>query len=301
MNSHKEKIVVIGGPTCIGKSDYAVELALKHNGEIIGADSVQIYKYLDIGSGKITKEEMRGIPHYLINIKEPDESFTVVDFMTEAKPIITDIISRGKLPILVGGTGFYINALLHGYDCGHVGPDANMREELIEAEKRHGTGYLYLRLKELEPNTPVRENDMPRITRRLELLLSPGDMPAPDPDREAYDALLVVMDADREAIDAKAAKRISKMIDGGFLREVAGLERYFGCRALGSVGYAEAVCGLKNGLTREEIEADMRHGYHALIKKQQTFFKWIKWRKKAFVTNWNYESANNAVKEFSEH
>ncbi len=114
MIENKEKIIAIAGPTCVGKSDYAVDIALRYNGEIVGADSVQIYKYLDIGSGKITKEEMRGVPHYLIGIKEPDEPFTVVDFLSEAKPIISDIISRGKLPVVVGGTGFYINALLHG-------------------------------------------------------------------------------------------------------------------------------------------------------------------------------------------
>lgn len=101
----KEKILVICGPTCVGKSDFAVDAAKKYDGEIIGVDSVQVYKLLDIGSGKITREEMRGVPHYLIDVKMPDESFSVVDFLNEAKPLITDIISRGKLPIIVGGTG----------------------------------------------------------------------------------------------------------------------------------------------------------------------------------------------------
>ena len=115
MTNNKEKIIVIGGPTCIGKSDYAVELALKYNGEVVGADSVQVYKYFDIGSGKITEFEMKGVPHHLISIKDPRESFTVVDFLDEAKRTITDIIQRNKLPIIVGGTGFYINSLLHTY------------------------------------------------------------------------------------------------------------------------------------------------------------------------------------------
>ena len=175
-----------------------------------------------------------------------------------------------------------------------------MRKRFSELENEYGRGYLYSLLKEREPDTLIRPNDMPRIIRRLELLTSPGNIPKPDPEREAYNALLVIMDAERESLDAKAAVRIGRILDSGFLGEVAGLEKYFGCRALGSVGYAEAVRGLTNGASRKEIETDMRHGYHALIKKQQTFFRWIKWGNKTFVNNWNYESANKVIKEFYE-
>ena len=300
MMDKKEKIIIIGGPTCIGKSDYAVEVALRCNGEIIGADSVQVYKYLNIGSGKITTEEMKGVTHYLIDLKDPTEPFTVVDFMNEIKPIISDVISRGKIPIIVGGTGFYINALLHGYNCGHAGPNDKIREKLRSAEHFYGEGYLYDMLKKIEPDTLVRQNDLPRITRRLELYFSPyADEEEIIPQSsDVYDALLVVMDADREKLDLKAEKRISMMMDMGFLDEVKSLEKYAECRCMASVGYAEALLGLSCGMTRAEITEHMKQSYHAIIKKQQSFFRWLRWDNRVNVYNWDYTNSNKEITEF---
>ena len=164
----KERIIVIGGPTCVGKSDYAVKVALEIGGEVINADSVQIYKGLDIGSGKLTQEEMRGVPHHLMDIVDPsDDSYTVALYIRQAKSTITDIISRGKWPIIVGGTGFYINALLHGYNCGNAGPNHELRRRLEGLEKKYGTGYLFDMLCEIEKDTQIHENDKVRIIRRL--------------------------------------------------------------------------------------------------------------------------------------
>lgn len=298
--TEKEKILVIGGPTGVGKSAYAVDIALKYNGEIISADSVQVYRNLDIGSGKITKEEMRGVPHYMIDIIDPTQNFTVVDFIENARRHITDIISRGKLPIVVGGTGFYINALLHGYSCGNNGPDYVLRDRLLRLEKKYGKGYLYDKLTAIDKNTAVRKNDMPRITRQLELILRPPAADAEDTPiyTDMYNALLVIMDADRDRLDDIAVKRIDKMFEDGLMREVRGLENFYTCRALLSVGYNDVKEGIINELDDTQIKSMMHLSYHKLIKKQQTFFRWLKWDNKVIVYNWDTAEADKAIKEF---
>lgn len=296
-----ERIIVVGGPTCIGKSDYGVELALKYNGEIISADSVQIYRGLDIGSGKITKEEMRGIPHHMIDIIDPGEPFTVVDFTTRAKQLITDIISRGKLPIIVGGTGFYINALLHGYKCGKAGPNMKLREHLRKLEAENYKGYLYDMLLRIAPNTTVKANDMQRIERRLEVHFSADDDGKDSDEPESidmYDALFVFMNADRDDLDQLAAKRITKMFDNGLIDEVERLRKFSRFACMRSVGYKDVVHGLACKMPRSMMEECMRSSYHALIKKQQTFFRWIKWDKKIVTYNGDMTNANNTVDKF---
>ena len=295
----KEKILVICGPTCVGKSDFAVDAAKKYDGEIIGVGSVQVYKLLDIGSGKITREEMRGVPHYLIDVKMPDESFSVVDFLNEAKPLITDIISRGKLPIIVGGTGFYINALLHGYKCGGSAPDKPLRIKLKKTEVLLGDGALYDALSRTEPELKSERADLFRTVRRFERAMTPpyGEYIDVDEDEE-YDALLVVMDADRAKLEEKAAARIEKMFAAGLLDEVRSLKMYHKFRCMQSVGYKSVLLGLSNDMSDDEIKTNMRQEYHDLIKKQQTFFRWIKWSNKYVLYNWDYAGAEKAIKEF---
>lgn len=296
----KERIIVIGGPTCIGKSDYAVELATKLDGEIISADSIQIYRGLDIGSGKITKQEMRGVPHHMIDIVDPEDPFTVVDFTTRAGELIRDIILRGKMPIIVGGTGFYINALLHGYKCGKAKPNPVLRQHLRDLEAKNGKGYLYDMLLRVNPHTKVKANDMPRIERQLEIHLSADDDNDDDePDStDLYDALLIIMNADRSKLDALAAKRISKMFDLGLVEEVKKLRPKSKYACMSSVGYKDVLVGLSCGMPREEMEESMRSSYHALIKKQQTFFRWIKWENKVVIYDGDDREANAAIEEF---
>ncbi len=291
------KTIVIAGPTCVGKSDYAVDIALRYGGEIISADSVQIYRGLDIGSGKITKTEMKGVPHYMLDILDPDEQFTVVDYIERTKEIMTGIRSRGKLPVVVGGTGFYINALLHDYDCGTAGPDYKLRDELRRLENLYGPGYLAELLHILNPEAKVHAQDTTRVIRQLELFYSSRARDS-GKSTETIDALLVIMDADRELLDEKAALRINKMIDAGFVEEVKSLERYFNTRCMNTVGYKEVKSYIEQDLSLDETVTAIRQSYHGLIKKQQTFFRWIKWDKKTFVYNWNFETANTAIKEY---
>lgn len=298
-NSLKERIIVIGGPTCVGKSAYAVKLAKKYNGEIISADSVQIYQGLDIGSGKITKEEMCGIPHYMLDIIDPLTSFTVVDFVERAAEYISDIISRGKLPIVVGGTGFYINALLNGYSCGASGPNYEFRERMHVLQELKGDGYLVEALKALEPETQLSDSDTPRIERQLEILLSPDcEESESSTCYEAYDALLIIMDADRNLLDALAEKRINYMLDNGLIEEVRRMKKFWKFSCMSTVGYKEVITGLECGMDKEEIAELMQTSYHGLIKKQQTFFNWLRWGNKIYAYNGEMKNVNKAVKEF---
>lgn len=301
ITSPKERVIVIGGPTCVGKSEYAVDVALKYGGEVVSADSVQIYRGLDIGSGKITTEEMRGVPHHMLDIVDPSENnFSVAMYIERAKRTITDIIQRGKLPIIVGGTGFYINALLHGYNCGGSGPNYKLRRRLQALQAKHKKSYLYDKLVKITPWTTVHENDLVRIIRQLELLLSPqcdsDDSTAVYYD--AYDAVLVIMDADREKLDERAARRIDGMFAAGLMKEVEGLSDYFENRCMDSVGYREVADGITYGRSEDKIKEDMKIAYHRLIKKQQTFFRWLQWKNKVSLYNWERTTADACIDKF---
>lgn len=301
ITTSKERIVVIGGPTCVGKSDYAVDIAKRYDGEVISADSVQLYRRLDIGSGKLTKEEMQGVPHHMMDILDPSENrYSVALYMKEAQRIITDIISRKKLPVIVGGTGFYINALLHGFNCGSSGPNYALRKRLEGLEHKYGNGYLFDMLSQIDKDTKLHPNDKVRIIRQLELYLSP----ASDADgsanvyHDAYAAVLIVMDADRDKLDERAEKRIDGMFAAGIIDEVKGLSAYYDCKCMESVGYKEVVYGILNGKSEYEIRQDMKMSYHKLIKKQQTFFKWLQWRNKVYLYNWDRTEADKRIEEF---
>lgn len=298
---NKERIIVIGGPTCVKKSDYAVDIALKYNGEVISADSVQLYRKLDIGSGKLTKEEMRGVPHHLMDFLDPeDNSYSVALYIKDAKRTITDIISCGKIPIIVGGSGFYINALIHGFNCGGSGPNHTLRLRLEGLEAKYGKNYLFDMLTRINKDTTLHPNDKVRIIRQLELYLSPtcDNDESASVYHNAYDAVLIIMDADRNKLDEYAEKRINGMFEAGIINEVKGLERYFNCRCMETVGYKEIVNGLLCNKSDEEIKADMLMAYHKLIKKQQTFFRWLQWDNKTILYNWDRTEADKKIAEF---
>lgn len=296
-NCVTNKIIVVAGPTGVGKSDYAVELALNYNGEVVNADSVQVYKGLNIGSGKITEEEMKGVPHHLLSFLEPSNQFTVVDYINSAKACIKDIQSRNKLPIIVGGTGFYINALLHNFDCGKTGPDYALRDELRRLENIYGKGYLADLLLSINPDSQIHPQDTTRVIRQLELYYS-QESTKNEKEASDIDALLIIMDADRNLLDEKAGIRINKMISSGLIDEVSSLKDYYQYRCLDTIGYKEVKTGLLNNQPVDTIIANMKKSYHSLIKKQQTFFRWIKWDNKVIIYNWDYSSVGDSINDY---
>lgn len=220
----RNKAIFILGPTAVGKTYFSVRLAQKLNGEIISSDSVQIFKGLDIGSAKVTKEEMQGICHHAIDILEPEEEFSVFDFVQLTKRKIEEITQKGKLPIVVGGTGLYVKALLLGYDFGGTNKDEKLRQELEVLAKEKGNDFLFEMLKEQNPNMAEntdRQNTV-RLVRALEIALSGGEKGAGESD---IDALVIALNRERSKLYEDINKRVDIMLEKGLLDEVAALKK----------------------------------------------------------------------------
>ena len=209
-----KKILVVCGPTGSGKSALSVELALKYGGEIISADSVAIYKDLDVGSAKPEKSEMKGVAHYLIDVVSPFDEFSVSDFEKTALPIIEDVLSRGKLPIICGGTGFYINSILYKMSYGKTKCDEKIREKYQTLAKEQGNGAVFEILKDKDPETAriLHENDLVRVIRALEIIESTGVKKSDIKDEKTprYDFISIMTDMPREILYDRINKRVSK-------------------------------------------------------------------------------------------
>lgn len=222
----KTKVVVITGPTAIGKSDYAVDYALKHNGEVISADSRQIYKGLNIGTGKITQEEMKGVKHHLIDIVDPKEKFNVEKYKILAQRAIEDISNRGKLSIICGGTGFYIDAVINNISYPHVAHDEKLREELEEKE----TPDLFEILKKLDEKFALSLNNSEqhnpaRLIRHIEVAKALGKVPAIEKSESPYDLEFIVLKMDSEKLKERINIRLIKRLDNGMIEEVENLHK----------------------------------------------------------------------------
>ncbi len=219
----KPKIIVIVGPTASGKSALAVEIAKKFNGEIISADSRQVYKGLDIGSGKITVEEMQGIPHYLLDVQNPEEIFTVADFKILATKTIMEIISRDKLPIIVGGTGFYIDTILNNSTLPNVPPNPNLREELDQKT----TSELSELLKKLDPDrwSQIDQKNKQRLIRAIEIAEVLTTVPKIIVTESLFNPLTIGMSILQEELDQKIQSRLIERLDAGMVEEVKHLHK----------------------------------------------------------------------------
>ena len=226
------KILVLAGPTAVGKTALSIELAKKLNGEIISTDSMQIYKYMDIGSAKITTEEMDGIKHHMIDVTTPDKPFSVVDFKNMAQPIIDDLLSKDKLPILTGGTGLYINALTCNMNFTDATNDEAYRLELEELAKEHGDIYIHNMLKDIDPVSyeSIHPNNRKRVIRALEVYkvtnkpfssFNAGE----DFYKSKYDVHYYVLNMDREKLYQRINKRVDIMFEKGLLNECIKLKK----------------------------------------------------------------------------
>ena len=286
-NCLKEKIVVITGPTAIGKSDLAVEIAKIFNGEVISADSMQIYKGLNIGTGKITVEEMQSVRHHLIDVVMPNEEFSVSDFVEKAKATITDIISRGKLPIIVGGTGFYLNGLLNGYNFSTTAKNDEIRQKWNNVCNEKGKEYVYEKLKEVDPvsATQINVNDSKRVIRALEIYETTGKVrgEVSTEEKNSYDSIMIVLDTDRQLLYERINKRVDKMFNLGLVDEVAQFVDLKNYQSMQAIGYKEIVEYLENKITLDEAKELVKKNSRNYAKRQMTFFRWIKTDNKFFI------------------
>lgn len=286
MVQEKVKIVIITGPTAVGKSDAAVEAALRFNGEVVGADSMQIYRHMNIGTGKITPSEMRGVTHHMIDVAELDEDYSVGRYVIEARTAIDNISRRGKLPILVGGTGMYINSLLFNHSFAGAPKDEDIRNKLKRLAELEGGEKLYLRLKEVDPISAgaININDTKRIIRALEIYEITGKPRSAFIDElvPAYDYLLIVLTDEREALYERIERRVDNMIASGLEDEVKGLYKYKNCNSMQAIGYKEMIAYLDGEISLTQAIEDVKQNSRRYAKRQLTYFRGMK-AEKTFV------------------
>lgn len=286
----KPKVVVIVGPTASGKTAVSIELAKKINGEIISADSMQIYKYMDIGTAKPTLDEMQGIKHYMLDVVMPDETFNVAKYKSMAESAIEEILKKGKVPIIVGGTGLYINTLVDGIEFADVPGDEEYRNELIEKGYREGAMSIYKELEKVDSESAkkIDPNNIRRVARALEIYKVTGktktQLDIESRKEVKYDYRLFGMEWDRETLYNRIDLRVDKMIEAGLIDEVRNVIEKFKISntAVQGLGYKEVIEFLNGNISYEEMIEKLKLETRHYAKRQLTWFrrdKRIKWIK----------------------
>lgn len=279
----KIPLVVIVGPTAVGKTAISIALARRLNGEIVSADSMQIYRYMDIGTAKPTMGERKGIPHHLIDIVEPGEPFNVAEYQRMADAAIRDIYERGHLPLLVGGTGLYVKAVVDGFLFPDSGEDLELREELRREASSRGNQALHDRLKEVDPAAAERihVNDLRRIIRALEVFYTTGrpiseQQKGWDAHEPRYNAVIFGLTMEREALYRRIEMRIDGMIEAGLIDEVKRLFAmgYSGrLTSMQALGYKEIIGYLNGEYSLERAIEILKRDTRRYAKRQFTWFK----------------------------
>ena len=275
------KIICVAGPTASGKTALAVELAKEFGGEVISCDSMQIYKYMDIGTAKPTKEEMQGIPHHMIDICDPSEDFSVSKYCAMATLILDDILERGKTAIIAGGTGLYMDSLIRGNDFAPF-PTTGVREKLEEKAARLGMDAMAAELRAIDPEAADRIRDLRRIIRALEVYYETGEtITAHNRRTQAipprYEPLWLGLDFEpRQLLYDRIDLRVGLMLDMGLEAEIRSLlDRGIPktCTALQAIGYKEFVDALDGRCTLEEAADDVRQASRRYAKRQLTWLR----------------------------
>ena len=279
----KNKVLIIAGPTAVGKTNLSIELAKKLNGEIVSTDSMQIYKYMDIGSAKITKEEMDGVKHHMIDIIEPDTPFSVAEYKNLASKCIEDIISRGKLPILVGGTGLYINALTCNMDFTEAESDVEYRKELEKLADKYGNEYIHKMLKDVDEKSynDIHYNNRKRVIRALEVYkLTNKPFSSFNLGEELYngpyDVKYFVLNMNREKLYDRINLRVDIMIENGLIDECINLKNIgytSSMQSMQGIGYKEVFYYLENKISLDEAIELIKKGSRNYAKRQLTWFR----------------------------
>lgn len=279
----KKPLIVLTGPTAVGKTSLSISLAKAVNGEIISADSMQVYKGMDIGSAKIRKEEMQGVTHYLVDILEPEEEFHIVKFQELAKAALEEIYAKGKIPILVGGTGFYIQAVTRDIDFTQAEQETSYREELEQFAKEKGAEYLHEKLREVDPKSAenIHANNVKRVIRALEFYHQNGT-PISEHNEEQkqqtspYNLAYFVLTAPREILYERIDRRVDQMMEEGLLEEVKSL-RERGCHrgmvSMQGLGYKEILAYLEGEYPLEEAVRILKRDTRHFAKRQLTWFR----------------------------
>jgi len=282
-NNGLPKICILAGPTAVGKTDISLALARNLYGEIVSADSAQVYKYMDIGTAKLKEAEMQGISHYMIDEVEPDEDFSVAEFRDRAEIYIRDINERGKLPIITGGTGLYINSLLDNLDFTESISDEEFRSEMQELAEIRSPAYVHAMLEKVDPASynKLHPNDLRRVIRALEVHKFTGkpisyfqEESRKQPPR--YEFAYITLTMDREKLYGRIEQRVDKMIKEGLVEEVEALLNMGYGRELTSMqalGYKEIADYLQGALSKEEAVRILKRDTRHYAKRQLTWFR----------------------------
>ncbi|SHG95174.1 tRNA (adenosine(37)-N6)-dimethylallyltransferase MiaA [Tepidibacter thalassicus] len=279
---NKIPLIIIAGPTAVGKTSLSIEIAKNFNTDIISADSMQIYKYMDIGTAKITKEEMQGIKHYLIDEITPDVEFSVAEFQNRAKRYINEIYSNKKIPLVVGGTGLYINSLIYNMDFTSTKSNNELRNELQREVEKYGVEYLHEKLKELDLESALRihPNNVKRVIRAIEVCLNGkdkiGDFKKDLKINTNYHPIFIVLNRDRNILYERINKRVDIMINSGLIEEVKKLINMGYTEDMTSmkgIGYKEIIKYLKGEYSLDEAIYIIKRDSRRYAKRQITWFK----------------------------
>ncbi|NHM29886.1 tRNA (adenosine(37)-N6)-dimethylallyltransferase MiaA [Neobacillus terrae] len=277
----KQKLIVIIGPTAVGKTKLSIELARRFNGEIISGDSMQVYRRMDIGTAKIKESEMEGIPHHLIDIKEPEESFSAAEFQGMVRKKIAEIAQKGKMPIIVGGTGLYIQSVIYDYQFSDAPSDPSFREELERQAGEIGNEALHKKLEAVDPESASRihPNNVRRVIRALEIYHCTGkrmgDFQSNQEPELLYDTALIGLTMEREKLYGRINLRVDLMMEEGLLEEVESLyhQGISGCQSIQAIGYKEIYEYLEGKSCLETAIENLKQNSRNYAKRQLTWFR----------------------------
>lgn len=277
----KEKLVCIIGPTAVGKTKLSIDLAKRFDAEIISGDSMQIYRGMDIGTAKITKEEMSNIPHHLIDIKNPDEPFSAFDFQQLVRKKIMEISNRNHLPMIVGGTGLYIQSVIFDYQFSDSGKNEKIRTRLEEKVKNDGIEPLYQQLLSIDPETAgqIHPNNERRVIRALEVYYSTGmtmtELKTKQEKQLLYDVALVGLTMDREKLYKRINDRVDQMIENGLLEEAKAFynQGLKDVQSTQAIGYKELFAYFDGEISLEKAIDDLKKNTRHFAKRQLTWFR----------------------------
>lgn len=282
---NKPKLLVLVGPTAVGKTKLSIELAKEWNCEIISGDSMQVYREMDIGTAKITRDEMQGVPHHLIDIHNPDEPYSVAEFQEECHRLIQEIHARGKLPFIVGGTGLYVESVCYDYRFAQVGEDKEFRDEQAAFAEKHGAEALHGRLKEVDPASAekLHPNDQRRIIRALEIFHLTGiplSSQLEGQTRESpYRLCLLGLTMDRQMLYKRIEARIDEMLKQGLVEEVSSLlNKGYGTDlvSMQGLGYKQIASYLQGRESLEDAVAILKRDTRRFAKRQLSWFRHMK-------------------------
>ena len=278
----KYPLIIILGPTAVGKTELSLKLAREIDAEIISADSMQIYKEMDIGTAKVDKEKRNNIPHHMIDIINPESNFSVADYQEYVDNLIPEIINRGKIPLMVGGTGLYINAVVEGFMLPDMDPDYDLRKDLRKKAENFGNEYVHDILRDIDP--PLAEklhpNDLRRVIRGIEIYKLTGKTKSyykekQEKKEDRYKTLKIGLKRDREELYERINIRVEKMIENGLINEVKKLEEKYKLSntSVQGLGYKEILSYLNDEISFDEAKRIIKRDSRHYAKKQLSFFK----------------------------